>query len=96
MKNFLVIFHSSSPKKWSEFNDSIIELYQPWSTEMDEGLYFISSDDSARTIYDELSQAIEQKLPDTLYVFELCGSYSGGGSSHTRNELRERIGPPCR
>lgn len=90
--HFLVTLASDgNPSLLEELSNVLAERFDFWASEFDEGLFFISSDESAEEILHALGEALDLDLPNTLYVFQLAGTWAGFGTTNVREALSERL-----
>lgn len=93
MKHYLVTYHSSDPAKdLSTIIPVLKSRYEFWSSEPNEGLYFISTEAEPAEILEQLAADLNADLLETLYVFELSDKWAGTGTSDVLGRIEEKIG----
>ena len=92
MNHYLVtLAPADNPSLLDDLAAILSESFDFWAAERDDGLFFISSEDTSEQIFETLGSALELNLPNTLYVFQLSGTWAGFGTTNVRDALSERL-----
>jgi len=92
MNHYLIAFHSfERNSKRDKLQDVLSTDYDLWASEYDEGLFFISSVLSSEEISEQLEEDVQRGVTETLFVFQLSGTWAGSGTINTCEALRERL-----